>query len=45
VMLEQGPLARRILRALGPDCSKDRLHAVYLELCDCLETGKMFVDR
>ncbi|HET9463175.1 MAG TPA: glutamate-cysteine ligase family protein, partial [Thiobacillus sp.] len=45
VMLEQGPLARRILRAVGPVCSKDRLQSVYLELCDCLETGKMFVDR
>ena len=36
VILEQGPLARRILRAVGPACSKDRLHSVYLELCDCL---------
>ncbi|HSJ82171.1 MAG TPA: glutamate-cysteine ligase family protein [Thiobacillus sp.] len=45
VMLDQGPLARRILRAVGPVCSKDRLHAVYLELCDCLEAGKLFVDR
>lgn len=45
VMLERGPLARRILRAVGPVCSKDRLHAVYLELCDCLEAGKLFVDR
>jgi gamma-glutamyl:cysteine ligase YbdK (ATP-grasp superfamily) len=45
VMLEHGPLARRILRAVGPVCSKDRLQSVYLELCDCLETGKMFVDR
>jgi gamma-glutamyl:cysteine ligase YbdK (ATP-grasp superfamily) len=44
VMLEHGPLARRILRALGPDCSKTRLHEVYSALCDCLETGKMFVD-
>jgi len=45
VMLDQGPLARRILRAVGPVSSKDRLHAVYLELCDCLEAGKLFVDR
>jgi carboxylate-amine ligase len=45
VMLEHGPLARRILRAVGPVCSKDRLQSVCLELCDCLEAGKMFVDR
>lgn len=44
VMLERGPLARRILRAVGPDCSKARLHTVYRELCDCLEEGRMFVD-
>ncbi|HQS82051.1 MAG TPA: glutamate-cysteine ligase family protein [Thiobacillus sp.] len=43
VMLEHGPLARRILRAVGPACSKDRSHAVYVELCDCLEAGKLFV--
>jgi gamma-glutamyl:cysteine ligase YbdK (ATP-grasp superfamily) len=45
VMLEHGPLARRILRAVGPVCSRDRLQPVYLELCDCLEAGKMFVDK
>jgi gamma-glutamyl:cysteine ligase YbdK (ATP-grasp superfamily) len=44
VMLEHGPLARRILRAVGPDCSKARLDAVYRELCDCLEAGRMFLD-
>lgn len=44
VMLERGPLARRILRAVGPDCSKARLQEVYRELCDCLEAGRMFVD-
>lgn len=43
VMLEHGPLARRILRAVGPDCPKARLQAVYRELCDCLEAGRMFV--
>jgi carboxylate-amine ligase len=43
VMLEQGPLARRILRAVGPDCLKARLDAVYRELCDCLEAGRMFL--
>jgi len=43
VMLDHGPLARRILRALGRTKGKTRLHAVYQELCDCLEAGRMFV--
>lgn len=42
VMLERGPLARRILRAAGPECTPERLRAVYRELCDCLEAGRMF---
>lgn len=42
VLLRHGPLARRILRAVGPQCSRANLHAVYLELCDCLEAGRMF---
>jgi gamma-glutamyl:cysteine ligase YbdK (ATP-grasp superfamily) len=44
VMLEQGPLARRILQALGKDRSSARLQHVYRELCDCLETGRMFAE-
>ncbi|MEN6585277.1 MAG: glutamate-cysteine ligase family protein [Sulfuricella sp.] len=44
VMLERGPLARRIVRAVGPDTTKERLQTVYRELCDCLATGRMFVD-
>lgn len=43
VMLEQGPLARRILRAIGGDDSGARLRAVYLELCGCLDEGRMFM--
>ena len=43
VILEQGPLARRILRALGNDFSHDRLQAVYRVMCDCLQEGRMFV--
>jgi hypothetical protein len=43
-MLEQGPLARRILQALGKDRSSARLQHVYRELCDCLETGRMFAE-
>jgi carboxylate-amine ligase len=41
-ILEQGPLARRILNALGEDYSRSQLHAVYRELCDCLEEGRIF---
>ncbi len=44
VMLEQGPLARRILRALGDDFSQTRLQAVYRRLCDCLQEGRMFAE-
>ena len=44
VILEQGPLARRILRAIGADASKAHLQTVYRALCDCLEMGRMFVD-
>jgi gamma-glutamyl:cysteine ligase YbdK (ATP-grasp superfamily) len=45
VMLEHGPLARRILRALGDDHSSAHLQHVYRALCDCLETGRMFVEE
>jgi gamma-glutamyl:cysteine ligase YbdK (ATP-grasp superfamily) len=41
-MLERGPLARRILRAAG-DGSAGKRHAVYRELCDCLQEGRMFL--
>lgn len=44
VILEHGPLARRILRAVGPESSRARLEAVYRELCNCLDEGRMFVD-
>jgi hypothetical protein len=43
VMLDQGPLARRILRALGKAPSSAHLQHVYRALCDCLEAGRMFV--
>ncbi|NUQ64499.1 MAG: glutamate--cysteine ligase [Pirellulales bacterium] len=42
VMLDQGPLARRILRRLAPDPSCERASAVYRELCDCLALGRPF---
>jgi hypothetical protein len=43
VLQERGPLARRILRAVGPDYSKAHLQAIYGVLCDCLAEGRMFV--
>lgn len=42
VILERGALARRILRALGESFDRPRLQAVYRELCDCLEQGRLF---
>ncbi|MBX9895858.1 MAG: glutamate--cysteine ligase [Nitrosomonas sp.] len=42
VLLQQGPLARRILRAAGQDFSREHLAAVYRALCDCLEEGRLF---
>jgi gamma-glutamyl:cysteine ligase YbdK (ATP-grasp superfamily) len=41
-ILEQGPLARRLLQAVGADITPARLEAVYRELCDCLQAGRMF---
>ena len=42
VILDQGCLARRLLRAAGTNPSRDRLWAVYRELCRCLAGGAMF---
>ena len=42
LMLREGPLARRILRALDGSIDRARLHAVYSALCQCLEDGRMF---
>ena len=41
-MLAEGPLARRILRALDGDLRRERLREVYAELCACLVEGRMF---
>lgn len=41
-ILEEGPLARRIVKALGPDPDRARLQSVYRRLCDCLAEGWMF---
>lgn len=42
VILQQGPLARRILRTLGGDTSREKLAQVYGELADCLHAGRVF---
>ncbi len=42
VILDEGPLARRIIHALGPEPERGRLAAVYRELCDCLQEGSMY---
>lgn len=42
LILEHGPLARRILRATGSACTRSHLEEVYRQLCDCLTEGKMF---
>jgi glutamate---cysteine ligase / carboxylate-amine ligase len=41
-IFREGPLARRILRAVGPDVNRGRLHEVYGRLCECLHDGRMF---
>jgi len=41
-ILRKGTLARRILRAVDGDHSRSRLDAVYRELSDCLQQGRMF---
>lgn len=43
VILQHGPLARRILEASGPAGAHDRQQAVYRSLCDCLETASPFL--
>lgn len=42
-ILSRGPLARRIMRALGTGFDRQQLEAVYRELCDCLARGQLFM--
>ena len=42
VILREGPLARRILRAVDGSADRSRQQAVYGALCQCLEDGRMF---
>ncbi|MEW6219689.1 MAG: glutamate-cysteine ligase family protein [Thermodesulfobacteriota bacterium] len=41
-MLRRGPLARRLLRAAGPEPSRAVLVDLYRELADCLAAGELF---
>jgi gamma-glutamyl:cysteine ligase YbdK (ATP-grasp superfamily) len=43
-ILREGPLARRILNAIGSDFSRRQLESVYRELCDCLDENRMFLE-
>lgn len=42
-ILSRGPLARRIMRALGEGFDRPQLEVVYRELCDCLADGRLFM--
>jgi len=41
-ILDHGCLARRILRAVAGDYSRDSLRNVYARLCSCLDRGQLF---
>ena len=43
VIFDEGPLARRILKAVQGLVTRDKLHSVYHQLCDCLHHGKLFI--
>ena len=42
LILDGGPLARRLTERLRGDSSRHTLQMVYRELCDCLADGRMF---
>ncbi len=42
LILEEGCLARRILRVVGSDMSRARIRAVYAQLAECLQSGRLF---
>lgn len=43
VILNEGTLSQRIMRALGKDQSKENISRVYRLLCGCLAQNKMFI--
>lgn len=42
-ILNHGSLSSRILRRLGDRYTQSQIANVYLELCDCLERGRLFI--
>ncbi|MCB9857902.1 MAG: glutamate--cysteine ligase [Phycisphaerales bacterium] len=42
IIIENGPLSRRILKRLGGDPSRAAIESAYREACDCLEQGTLF---
>jgi carboxylate-amine ligase len=42
VILDRGPLARRILASLDVDAEAEPLDEIYRELCNCLAAGRVF---
>jgi gamma-glutamyl:cysteine ligase YbdK (ATP-grasp superfamily) len=42
VLLEEGCLARRLLRRLGKQPTREALESAYRELADCLREGRLF---
>jgi gamma-glutamyl:cysteine ligase YbdK (ATP-grasp superfamily) len=45
VIVNKGPLARRITNRLEGDASREHIAAVYRELCDCLAAGRLLNPR
>jgi gamma-glutamyl:cysteine ligase YbdK (ATP-grasp superfamily) len=41
-IIQHGPLARRIQRAVGRECKRSHMEVVYRQLCDCLNNGQLF---
>ena len=44
-ILTQGTLSSRILKALGGDASVKRIGEVYRKLCECLQSGQLFLPK
>jgi hypothetical protein len=42
VILDEGTLASRLLRSVGPNVDAATLLTTYRRLCDCLARGRMF---
>jgi hypothetical protein len=41
-VLDKGPLARRLLHAVGNDVSRENLTRWYAKLCECLANDRLF---